>query len=64
MPAIVRASVWAGLAGALFFTASDTILSLRMFETPINLGGVAVILTYWIGQTLIAFSARDASPSA
>ncbi len=64
VPAIIRASVWAGLAGALFFTASDTILSLRMFETPINLGGVAVILTYWIGQTLIAFSARDANPSA
>lgn len=64
VPEIVRASVWAGLAGALFFTASDTILSLRMFETPVQLGGVAVILTYWIGQTLIAFSARDASPSA
>lgn len=58
---IVRASAWAGLAGALFFTASDSILSLRMFDTPINLGGVAVMLTYWIGQTLIAFSARDAS---
>ena len=60
---IVRASAWAGLAGALFFTASDTVLSLRMFDTPVNLGGVTVMLTYWIGQTLIAFSARDASPS-
>lgn len=58
---IVRASALAGLAGALFFTASDTVLSLRMFDTPIDLGGVVVILTYWIGQTLIAFSARDAS---
>lgn len=57
---IARASALAGLAGALFFTASDTILSLRMFDTPINSGGVAVIVTYWIGQTLIAFSARDA----
>ena len=52
-----------GLAGALFFTASDTVLSLRMFDTPINLGGVVVMLTYWIGQTLIAFSARDANPA-
>lgn len=60
---IVRASALAGLAGALFFTASDTVLSLRMFDTPINLGGVVVMLTYWIGQTLIAFSARDANPS-
>lgn len=57
---IVHASALAGLAGALFFTASDTVLSLRMFDTPINLGGVVVMLTYWIGQTLIAFSARDA----
>lgn len=58
---IVRTSALAGLAGALFFTASDSILSLRMFDTPIDLGGITVMLTYWTGQLLIAFSARDAS---
>lgn len=58
---IVRTSALAGLAGALLFTASDSILSLRMFDTPIDPGGITVMLTYWIGQTLIAFSARDAS---
>ena len=60
---IVRISALAGLAGALFFTVSDTILSLRMFDTPVDLGGVTVIVTYWIGQVLIAFSARDANPA-
>ncbi len=60
---IVRVSALAGLAGALFFTVSDTALSLRMFDTPIDLGRETVMLTYWIGQTLIAFSARDATPT-
>ncbi|MEZ4769946.1 MAG: lysoplasmalogenase [Caldilineales bacterium] len=63
VPSIVRSSALAGLAGALFFTASDSILALRMFGTPVDLGGITVMLTYWVGQLLIAFSARDASPT-
>lgn len=52
-----RFSVWAGLAGALLFVVSDSILAFKLFGTPIQLGGVAVMLTYWPGQLGIALSA-------
>ncbi len=56
-PALPRFSVWAGLVGALLFVASDSILAFRLFGTPIQLGGIAVMLTYWLGQLGIALSA-------
>jgi uncharacterized membrane protein YhhN len=52
-----RFSVWVGLVGALFFVVSDSILAFRLFGTPIQLGGAAVMLTYWLGQLGIALSA-------
>jgi uncharacterized membrane protein YhhN len=57
VPTLPRFSVWAGLAGALFFVVSDSILAFRLFGTPIQLGGAAVMVTYWAGQLGIALSA-------
>jgi alkenylglycerophosphocholine hydrolase len=57
VPTLPRFSVWAGLAGALFFVVSDSILAFRLFGTPIQLGGAAVMVTYWLGQLGIALSA-------
>lgn len=57
VPSLPRFSVWAGLIGAILFVVSDSILAFRLFETPIQLGGVAVMLTYWLGQLGIALSA-------
>lgn len=57
VPALPRFSVWAGLIGALLFVVSDSILAFRLFGTPIQLGGAAVMVTYWLGQLGIALSA-------
>lgn len=57
LPRVTRFSAGAGLVGALFFVLSDTILAFRLFETPIQLGGWAVMLTYWLGQLGLALSA-------
>jgi uncharacterized membrane protein YhhN len=57
VPTVPRFSAWAGLAGALFFVVSDSILAFRLFETPIQLGGAAVMVTYWLGQLGITLSA-------
>lgn len=56
-PGVSEFSARAGLIGALFFVASDSILSFHMFDTPIQLGGIAVMATYWLGQLGIALSA-------
>jgi alkenylglycerophosphocholine/alkenylglycerophosphoethanolamine hydrolase len=56
-PGVVRFSALAGLIGAILFAVSDSILAFRLFGTPIQLGGVAVMLTYWLGQLGIALSA-------
>ncbi len=57
VPTLPRFSIWAGVAGALFFVVSDSILAFRLFGTPIQLGGTAVMVTYWLGQLGIALSA-------
>ncbi len=57
VPQVPRFSAWAGLVGAVFFVLSDTVLAFRLFETPIQLGGAAVMVTYWLGQFGIALSA-------
>jgi uncharacterized membrane protein YhhN len=56
-PGVVERSAWAGLAGAAFFTLSDTLLALRMFAGQRPLGPYAVIITYWLGQLGISLSA-------
>lgn len=56
-PGVPVFSAWAGLVGALFFVFSDSMLAFRLFETPIQLGGAVVIVTYWLGQLGITLSA-------
>lgn len=51
-----RHAGWIGLAGALAFGLSDTLLALHRFHAPIGFP-TAVILTYWAGQLGIALSA-------
>lgn len=48
----------AGAVGAVFFTLSDSLLALNKFHAPLAGAAYSVILTYWIGQFLIARSAR------
>jgi len=57
MPRVPAFSAWAGLVGALFFVFSDSVLAFRLFNTPIQLGGSIVIVTYWLGQLGISLSA-------
>lgn len=57
VPTLSRFSAWSGVVGALLFVISDSILAFRLFGTPIQLGGAAVIVTYWMGQLGIALSA-------
>ena len=57
VPGIYERSAWLGLAGATFFTLSDTLLALGMFAGQRPLGPHAVIITYWMGQLGITLSA-------
>lgn len=57
--AIGGGSRWAALIGSLFFVASDSTLSLNMFRGSIPGAGYIVMITYYIGQTFIALSAKD-----
>lgn len=56
-PDVHQRSAWIGLAGAAFFTLSDTLLALGMFAGQRPLGPYAVIITYWLGQLGITLSA-------
>jgi alkenylglycerophosphocholine hydrolase len=47
---------WIGLAGALAFGVSDTLLALHRFHAPIA-APLAIIITYWAAQLGIAASA-------
>lgn len=58
VPRVPRFSAWAGFVGALFFVISDSVLAFRLFETPLQLPGYVVMVTYWLGQLGIAASAR------
>ena len=56
-PGVYERSAWIGLAGAAFFTLSDTLLAMGMFAGQRPLGPHAVIITYWIGQLGITLRA-------
>jgi uncharacterized membrane protein YhhN len=56
-PGVYERSAWTGLAGAAFFTLSDTLLAMGMFAGQRPLGPYAVIITYWLGQLGITLSA-------
>lgn len=43
-------------AGSLFFVASDSMLAVESFVTPLAAGPLLVLATYWIAQSLIGGS--------
>lgn len=49
----------AALVGSLVFVASDSTLSLNKFRGSIAGAGYIVMITYYIGQTFIAVSAKE-----
>ena len=55
---------WLGLAGALAFGASDTLIAVTRFLHPIEGGRVPIMLLYWLGQWGIAASAALAEREA
>jgi len=57
-PAAPERSAQAGAVGSVLFIASDSLLSLRMFVAAFPPVGVAIMLTYWLGQLGVAASAR------
>lgn len=48
---------WLGLAGAVVFALSDTLIAVRKFGADFALARELIILTYWAGQAGIAASA-------
>ena len=50
-------AAWLGLAGALAFGASDTLIAVTRFLQPIEGVRVPIMLLYWLGQWGIAASA-------
>ncbi|WP_233604938.1 lysoplasmalogenase [Corallococcus sp. AB030] len=57
-PELPRHEQWLAFLGALLFSASDGLLSIRLFVTPLPGLGYAVMLLYWAAQLCIAASAR------
>jgi len=53
-----RPGEWAGLAGAILFALSDTLIALDRFHAPVPHARITIILLYWAGQLGIAASAR------
>ncbi|MFQ5923714.1 MAG: lysoplasmalogenase [Anaerolineales bacterium] len=45
-------------AGSLLFLASDSMLAVDRFRVPFTAAQALVLLTYWLGQWLIALSTR------
>jgi uncharacterized membrane protein YhhN len=52
------ASARAALLGSMSFAASDSLIALDRFHAPISYAGWPVMILYWLGQLLIALSAR------
>jgi len=57
-PNVNLASAKAGLLGAIFFVASDSLLAISLFVYELPYASIAVILAYWIGQLGITLSAH------
>ncbi|MHA7634196.1 lysoplasmalogenase [Corallococcus sp. M7] len=62
--ALSRREQWLAFLGALLFTASDGLLSIRLFVAPLPGLGYAVMLLYWAAQFCIAASTRVAHAPA
>jgi uncharacterized membrane protein YhhN len=48
---------WAALGGVLFM-ASDTLLAINKFATPLPLSALLILATYWLAQVCIGNSLR------
>lgn len=48
---------WAAVGGALFM-ASDSLLAINKFATPLPLAALSILATYWLAQVCIANSLR------
>ncbi len=48
--------------GALVFMSSDCVIAINRFVTPVKYGKIIVMVTYYLGQFLIARSAYFAKP--
>jgi uncharacterized membrane protein YhhN len=46
---------WAGVAGAVMFVLSDSLLAINKFHTPFQHAGFFIMLTYGLAQLLIAW---------
>ncbi len=51
---------WGPLAGAVLFGFSDFLIGIHRFAHPLPGAAFAIILTYWLGQTLFAATAIKA----
>lgn len=47
---------WFGVAGALLFVASDTLLAINRFVAPFDFAVPSILVTYWAAQALVAVS--------
>lgn len=54
-----RVATVLGLCGAAVFAFSDTLIALDRFNEPIEGVRIPIIVTYWLGQLLIAASVED-----
>jgi len=57
---IARGSARLGAAGAVLFTASDSVLAYSMFVERFGWAGLLIMSTYWLGQLGITLSADQA----
>ena len=57
-PTVHGNSKWLSLLGSLSFVASDTVLAFNKFHTPIPNAKMIVMITYYLGQVLIAGSTQ------
>lgn len=58
-PAISRTSRLLSLVGSVFFVVSDSLLAFDKFKFPINNAKIYIMITYWIGQCMIAMSCKE-----
>jgi len=53
---------WIGVAGAALFIVSDSMIAVRSFHAPFPGAGLAIMVTYYLGQLGIAWSVAFSEP--
>lgn len=59
-PGVPQTSAQAGAIGAILFLISDSLLAITMFIFKLPFAGVAVIISYWLGQLGVTLAAAFA----